>query len=549
MVGKKMLFKKEHLYFRRTCWDFKLKTLISRFSSGFIQNYQEGNKFYASSSNNNCDDISRNPFIEKKYRYEFNNDDMPFSHPEQIPKACLPKVVLIGRPNVGKSSLFNRITGADTAVVSNFPGVTRDRLYCEVDWKSRNFILVDTGGIHSLLNITSSELDMRLSHGKSNILAGIERQSYIAMGESDVLVVVLDGQQGLTCLDTEIIRWLRRNQGNKPIILVVNKCDNNSTSYTRISGFWELGLEIFPLSTKNGNSIWNLMDKIVETLPEDKIPLKHIKPEKHLKATFIGRPNVGKSSLINAIVGFDRLIVSDFDGTTRDAVNVEFIDPSFKPFILVDTAGIRKKRSIYYSNDESEERSVSQTLKEIRKANVVVLVLNACEGVTVQDYLLSEKIVDEGRACVIVVNKWDLVPNKTPNLIAKEEEILSFLRPIKWANVVFTSAITGLRVKSLVQAIEASDSAHRKRISTGTINLVLSEVNKFLTSPSYKLCRNKRIIYFGTQVSVRPPTFVLFVNDLKAFSPQLRKQVERRILQQVGYNGTPLKIFWRCKNI
>jgi len=252
--------------------------------------------------------------------------------------------------------------------------------------------------------------------------------------------------------------------------------------------------------------------------------------------------------LINAIVGFDRLIVSDFDGTTRDVVNIEFLDSSFKPFILVDTAGIRKKKSIYYSNDGSEEKSVSQTLKAIRKTNVVVLVLDACEGVTVQDFRLSEKIAEEGRACVIVINKWDYVSNKTPNLMSKkEEEILSFLRPVKWANVIFTSAVKGLRVKCLMQAIAASDYAHSKRIPTGTVNLVLSEVNKSLTSPSSKYCRNRGIIYFGTQVSVRPPTFVLFVNDLKAFSPQLRKRVENRIRQYVDYSGAPLKILWRCK--
>jgi len=286
----------------------------------------------------------------------------------------------------------------------------------------------------------------------------------------------------------------------------------------------------------------------VGSISDIRFTSKDIDLEPSLKVAIIGRPNVGKSSLLNSIVGNERSIVSELSGTTRDAVDVEFMSSNGQPFTLVDTAGIRKRASIKSLNDGAEELSVKRSIKAIQQADVVVLVVDVNDGVTVQDFRLSEKISNEGTACVIAVNKCDLIPKKLPSILfEKERNIIAHLRPIDWANVVFISAKLGQKIKNLIQAITAAGVEHRRRISTSTINLILSETSNFTWPKTHSSRSISCKIHFGTQVAVRPPTFVLFVNNPKLFTHDLRKFIENQIRKQIGYKSTPIRIFWRGK--
>jgi GTPase len=367
--------------------------------------------------------------------------------------------------------------------------------------------------------------------------------------EANVIVLVVDGQGGSTGADEEVVIWLRRVHPNKPVVLAVNKCESPAKAFLQAAEFWTLGAgEPVPVSAISGSGSGELLDRMVAMLPPQAALTGDAGANDGLvSVAIVGRPNVGKSSLLNAIVGKERSIVSPIAGTTRDAIDTDVVDAEGRAFKLIDTAGVRKRTAVASSKDGAEPLSVERAFRALRRAEVAVLVIDATEGITQQDYRLSEAIAAEGRACVIVVNKWDLVPKKTDTTIIDfEANVRAELRMVEWANVVFTSAKTGQRVKKVLDAVTASAEEHRRRISTATLNMVLQEAAAWRAPPSTGLGKRGKV-YYGTQAAIKPPTFVLFVNDPNLFSEDYRKYVERQLRENVGFPGTPLRVYWRGK--
>ncbi|KAL4446309.1 hypothetical protein ABPG77_003116 [Micractinium sp. CCAP 211/92] len=471
---------------------------------------------------------------------------------QQVPDELLPKVAIVGRPNVGKSALFNRIVGQQVAIVYDYPGVTRDRLYTRGFWGDRDFLLVDTGGLMSDAEKLPKEQQevARRSISAAGLPAAIERQAAAAVDEADALIFVVDGQTGGTAVDEEILAWLRRTHPDKPVVLAVNKCENVGKADLMAAEFWGTGLEPIPVSAISGSGTGDLMERMVACLPEpptlaDAADL--LSDSESVSLAIVGRPNVGKSSLLNALVGEERSIVSNMAGTTRDAIDTDVTLKDGRKFKLVDTAGVRKRTAVASSKDGAEPLSVERAFRAVRRSEVAVLVLDASEGVTQQDFRLAEYIAAEGRACVIAVNKWDTVPIKTDKTLADyEADVRAQLRPIEWANIVFISAKTGQRVKRVLDAATAASEEHRRRITTSTMNLVLREAQGWRMPPTTGSGRRGRI-YYGTQAGIKPPTFVLFCNDTKLFPDDYKKFIERQFRENVGFPGSPLRLYWRGK--
>ncbi|PRW61158.1 GTPase Der [Chlorella sorokiniana] len=470
----------------------------------------------------------------------------------ELPDDLLPKVAIVGRPNVGKSALFNRIVGQQVAIVFDYPGVTRDRLYTRAFWGDREFLLVDTGGLMSDAEKLPKEQQeaARRSISAAGLPAAIERQAAAAVEEADALILVVDGQTGGTSVDEEIQAWLRRTHPNKPVVLAVNKCENAAKADLQAAEFWGSGLEPIPVSAISGSGTGELMEKLTALLPRPPSladAAEVLGDGESLSVAIVGRPNVGKSSLLNSLVGQERSIVSDMSGTTRDAIDTDVTLKDGRKFKLVDTAGVRKRTAIASSKDGAEPLSVERAFRAVRRSEVAVLVLDAGEGVTQQDFRLAEYIAAEGRACVIAVNKWDTIPVKTDKTLADyEADVRAQLRPIEWANIVFISAKTGQRVKRVLDAATAASEEHRRRITTSTLNLVLKEAQGWQMPPSSGNGRRGRI-YYGTQAGIKPPSFVLFCNDTKLFPDDYRKYIERQFRENVGFPGSPLRLFWRGK--
>lgn len=445
----------------------------------------------------------------------------------------LPIVAVIGRPNVGKSTLVNRLAGVTDAIVHDEPGVTRDRTYRPGFWRDREFLVVDTGGL--------------VFDDDTEFLPLIREQAMAALTEAKAAIFVVDGQEGPTPADETVAEWLR--QQSVPVFLAVNKCESPQQGIIQAAQFWELGLgEPFPVSGIHGNGIGELLDELIVHLPSvDELPDT---PE--IRVAIVGRPNVGKSSLLNALTGENRAIVSPISGTTRDAIDMVVQragDPEAgiesKIYRLIDTAGIRKKKNVEYG---PEFFGINRAFKAIRRSDVVLLVIDAIDGVTEQDQKLAGRIVEEGRAAVIVVNKWDAIDKDSYTIYEYEKLVKDRLNFMEWADIIFVSALTGKRIENILDLVDTAAIGHRRRVTTAVINEVLEEAVSWHSPPVSRQGRQGKI-YYGTQVTSQPPTIALFVNDPKRFIDNYRRYIERQFRQHLGFKGTPIRLLWRGKKV
>ncbi|KAM7502534.1 hypothetical protein LguiB_001438 [Lonicera macranthoides] len=480
-----------------------------------------------------------------------------------IPDHLLPKVAIVGRPNVGKSALFNRLVGGNQAIVVDEPGVTRDRLYGRSSWGDHEFVVVDTGGVLTLSKSQSDvmeELAVSTTIGMEGIsLASreaaiakmpsmIERQATVAVEESSVIIFLVDGQAGLTAADVEIGDWLRKHYSKKCIILAVNKCESPRKGFMQAADFWSLGFSPLPISAITGTGTGELLDLLCSGLEkiEDSESLKE--EENYVPAVaIVGRPNVGKSSILNALVGEDRTIVSPVSGTTRDAIDTEFTGPDGQKFRLIDTAGIRRKAVVASTGSTTEALSVNRAFRAVRRSDVVALVVEAMACITEQDYKIAERIEREGKGCLIVVNKWDTIPNKnqeTANYY--EQDVREKLRVLNWAPIVYSTAITGRSVEKIIDAASMVEKERSRRLTTALLNQVVQEALAFKSPPRTRGGKRGRVFYC-TQAAIRPPTFVFFVNEAKLFSDTYRRYMEKQLRTDAGFFGTPIRLLWRSR--
>ena len=415
-----------------------------------------------------------------------------------------PVVAIVGRPNVGKSTLFNRLAGNRISIVESEPGITRDRIYADIEWLEKSFILVDTGGIET----DSDDL----------IIKKMRQQAQLAIEEADLLLFVVDGRSGITNLDQEIADYLRKT--NKKILLLINKVDDFSLVDEITWQFYSLGFEeIIPISAEHGKNVGDLLEKIVDNLPlleDDELDNEAV------NIAIIGKPNVGKSSLVNYLAGYERVIVSDIPGTTRDAIDT-LVEIKGVKYNLIDTAGMRRKARI---KDSVEYYSVIRTIRAIDRADAVLMLIDATEGVTGQDKKIVGYAHDNGKAIVLAVNKWDLVEKETNTMEEYKKEIYNELKFINYAPITFISALTGKRVPEALELLEYVIDQNSLRIKTGLLNEVLEEAFLLREPPGY---RGKKLkLYYATQVAIKPPTFLLFVND-----PELMHFSYERYLENV----------------
>ncbi|XP_022634138.1 uncharacterized protein LOC106756416 isoform X2 [Vigna radiata var. radiata] len=480
-----------------------------------------------------------------------------------IPDNLLQRVAIVGRPNVGKSALFNRLVGGNRAIVVDEPGVTRDRLYGRSYWGEHEFMVVDTGGVITVSKSQATvmeELAITTTIGMDGIPLAvreaavarmpsmIERQATAAVEESSVIIFLVDGQAGLTAADEEIADWLRKNYSDKYVILAVNKCESPRKRIMQASEFWSLGFEPLPISAISGTGTGELLDLVCSGL--QKVEESNIldEEEDYVPAiSIVGRPNVGKSSILNALVGEDRTIVSPISGTTRDAIDTEFTGPDGQKFQLIDTAGIRKRAAIVSAGSTTEALSVNRAFRAIRRSDVVALVIEAMACITEQDYKIAERIEKEGKGCVIVVNKWDTIPNKKQQTaLHYEEDVREKLRSLDWAPIVYSTAIAGHSVDKIIVAASEVEKERSRRLGTSILNQVVLEAVAFKPPPRTRGGKRGRV-YYCTQAAIRPPTFVFFVNDAKLFPETYRRYMERQLRADAGFSGTPIRLLWRSR--
>uniref|UniRef100_A0A9I9D8I7 GTPase Der n=1 Tax=Cucumis melo TaxID=3656 RepID=A0A9I9D8I7_CUCME len=580
-----------------------------------------------------------------------------------IPDHLLPKVAIVGRPNVGKSAMFNRLVGGNRAIVVDEPGVTRDRLYGRSFWGDNEFMVVDTGGVLSVSktqNDVMEELAISTTIGMDGIpLASreaavarmpsmIERQATAAVEEASVVIFLVDGQAGLTAADEEIADWLRRNYSDKFTILAVNKCESPRKGLMQASEFWSLGFTPLPVSALSGTGTGELLDLLCSRLQKVESSEDLHEEEDYIPAVaIVGRPNVGKSSILNALVGEDRTIVSPISGTTRDAIDTEFtgqdgqklkvkerytVSVMKKPkskkqagsrhapglealilvpkFRLIDTAGIRRRAAVASSGSMTESLSVNRAFRAIRRSDVVALVIEALACITEQarkkkdkdskdgkqegrarltvleqnvnslfklhfvfleelhwgsvnstfksndllfsflldiDCKIAERIEKEGKGCLIVVNKWDTIPNKNQQTaMYYEQDVREKLRCLDWAPIVYSTAIAGHSVDKIITAASAVEKERSRRLTTSILNQVVQEALAFKAPPRTRGGKRGRV-YYCTQAAIRPPTFVFFVNDAKLFPETYRRYMEKQLRANAGFPGTPIRLLWRSR--
>lgn len=427
-----------------------------------------------------------------------------------------PVVAIVGRPNVGKSTLFNKLAGTRIAIVEDKPGVTRDRIYAEGEWLNKHYTLIDTGGI---------EPDT-----EDIILSQMRRQAEIAIETGDVILFVVDGRVGITPADREIAQMLRKSK--KEIILVCNKIDTPKNPDS-VYEFYELGMDdMAVISAGQGLGLGDLLDKVIAHFPEEKDTEED---DESIKVAVVGKPNVGKSSIINKILGEDRVIVSDIAGTTRDAIDTPFEIGDDK-YIFIDTAGLRKRKKIY---EDVERYSVVRTLTAIERADVAVIMIDATEGITEQDTKIAGYAHNNGKAAIIAVNKWDLVEKEDKTYLQFESDIRRVLSFMAYAPIVFLSAETGQRINRMLGMIKEVNENYNMRISTGVLNDIIGKAVLMNQPPSDKGKRLK--IYYGTQVGVRPPKFVIFVNDKELMHFSYLRYLENQIRDSFEFKGTPIQ--------
>jgi GTP-binding protein len=434
-----------------------------------------------------------------------------------------PVVAIVGRPNVGKSSLFNTLYGERISIVHDTPGVTRDRIYANAVWREREFTMIDTGGIEP----ESSDV----------ILQGMRLQAEIAMETADVILFMCDIKSGLTASDEEIAVMLRKSK--KPIVVCVNKCDFVGEPPAEMYEFYNLGLgEVIPISASHRLGIGELLDALFDNFP----PVDEGDEEDgRIRVALIGRPNAGKSSLTNRMTGDNRAIVSDIAGTTRDAIDSE-VDNEYGKFTIVDTAGMRKKSRI---EDVIEKYSMVRALSAIDHATVCVILIDATVGITEQDTRVAGLAHDNGKACIFAINKWDLVDKTTGTLEAMAKAVKERFSFMDYAPVIFISAKTGQRVDKLWQTIVAVHEQAGRRLKTGVFNDMLNEATAIVPTPQDKGRHLK--IYYGTQIATNPPTFALFVNDKDLSHFSYERYLENQIRKNFGFEGTPIRIYLRNK--
>ena len=433
-----------------------------------------------------------------------------------------PLVAIVGRPNVGKSTLFNKLIGRRLSIVEDTPGVTRDRIYADAEWLTHSFTLIDTGGIEP----ASEDI----------IAVQMRRQAELAIETADVIVFLVDGREGMTAADEEVATMLRKS--NKPVVLAVNKLDAPKFN-DAIYEFYALGLgDPIIISAGQGLGLGDMLDEVCAHFP----PEAEEEGEHPLNIAVVGKPNVGKSSLVNAILGEERCIVSNIPGTTRDAVDTLFTLDG-EPYVLVDTAGIRRKRAV---EDETIERySVIRSLAAVRRADVVLIVVDAEQGLSEQDVKIAGYVHEEGKPSVLVVNKWDLIEKDTNTMNKFKKDMQVDLAFMDYVPFLFISAKTGQRVNKLLSAAKESYAQSIRRITTGTLNDIVNEAISMTEPPAMSGKRLK--IYYATEVSVQPPTFVIFVNDEVLVHFSYKRYMENYFRKTFGFAGTPIKIIFRTR--
>ncbi len=432
-----------------------------------------------------------------------------------------PVVAIVGRPNVGKSTLFNALAGEQISIVKDTPGVTRDRIYADVTWLNYNFTLIDTGGIEP--------------ESKDIILSQMREQAEIAIASADVIIFMVDVRQGLVDSDSKVANMLRRS--GKPVVLVVNKVDSFQKMMTDVYEFYNLGIgDPVPVSSVGKLGIGDMLDEVVKHFPES---AAEDEEDERPRIAIVGKPNVGKSSIINKIVGESRVIVSDIAGTTRDAIDTD-ITYNGNEYVFIDTAGLRRKNKI---KEELERYSIIRTVTAVERADVVLVVIDATEGVTEQDAKIAGIAHERGKGIIVVVNKWDAIEKNDKTIYEHTNRIKDILSFMPYAEILFISAKTGQRVGKIFDTIDMVIENQNLRIQTGVLNEILSEAVAMQQPPSDKGKRLK--IFYMTQVSVKPPTFVIFVNNKELMHFSYTRYLENKIRDTFGFRGTALRFIIR----
>ena len=432
-----------------------------------------------------------------------------------------PIVAIVGRPNVGKSTLFNALAGEQLSIVKDYPGITRDRLYADATWLDRSFTIIDTGGIEP--------------DSSDTILKSMREQAEIAIDTADVIVFLVDVRQGLVDADFKVADMLRRSQ--KPVVLTVNKVDNFKQLEADVYEFYNLGLgDPIAVSSSNKQGFGELLDELVKYFPDDE---EEGEADERPRIAVVGKPNVGKSSLINRLLGENRCIVSDVAGTTRDSIDT-IVEHDGKEYIFVDTAGLRRKNKI---KEELEKYMIVRTVSAVEKADIVILMIDATEGITEQDAKIVGIAHERGRGIIIAVNKWDAIEKDDKTMYRFRDKIAQTLSFIPYAEILYISAATGQRVSKIFESIEVVIQNQNLRVKTGVLNEILAEAVVLQQPPTDKGKRLK--LYYITQVSVKPPTFVIFCNDKELFHFSYQRYIENKIREAFGFSGTSIRILIR----
>lgn len=430
-------------------------------------------------------------------------------------------VAIVGRPNVGKSTLFNKLVGARLSIVDDTPGVTRDRIYGECEWLNRRFMLIDTGGIEP--------------YSDDVILKQMRRQAQLAIDSANVIILVTDIRSGVVATDSEVAAMLQKS--GKPVVLCVNKCDTPGELPADFYEFYNLGLgDPIPVSSVHGMGTGDLLDEVLKYLPDES---EDTDEDDAIKVAVIGKPNAGKSSLVNAVLGEDRMIVSDIAGTTRDATD-SIVENSHGKFVFIDTAGLRRKSKVY---DQIEKYSVIRARMAVERAQVCVIMIDATEGFTEQDSKVAGIAHEMGKGCIIAVNKWDAVEKDGKTMDSMRKQLMKDFSFMSYAPIIFISAKEKIRLDRLFELIKFVDTQNAMRISTGKLNDVLADATARVQPPSDKGKRLK--IYYMTQASTRPPTFVCFVNDAELFHYSYQRYLDNQIREIFGLEGTPTRMVVR----
>lgn len=432
-----------------------------------------------------------------------------------------PVVAIVGRPNVGKSTLFNVLAGEKISIVKDTPGVTRDRIYADTNWLDKEFTLIDTGGIEP--------------ESKDIILSQMREQAQIAIDTADVILFITDVRQGLVDADSKVADMLRRS--GKPVVLVVNKVDNFDKFMPDVYEFYNLGIgDPHPVSAASRLGIGDMLDAVAEYFPEGS---REEEEDERPRIAIVGKPNVGKSSIINKLLGEERVIVSDVAGTTRDAIDTDILHNG-REYVFIDTAGLRRKNKI---KEELERYSIIRTVTAVERADVVLVVIDAAEGVTEQDAKIAGIAHERGKGIIIVVNKWDAIEKNDRTMREYEHEVRRVLSFMPYAEIMYVSAVTGQRLPKLYDMIDMVIENQTLRVATGVLNEIMSEAVAMQQPPSDKGKRLK--LYYITQVSVKPPSFVIFVNDKELMHFSYTRYLENKIREAFGFKGTSLKFFIR----